>query len=80
SGKIEYNESKDADDRLWVVNGLTGRIEALENNISIAPYSPIMAYRFEDQPAERLIQKTRMQSGIDLSAETYKGRLPSILK
>ena len=80
SGKIEYNESKDADDRLWIVNGLTGRIEALEDNISIAPYSPVMAYRFEDQPAKRLIQKTRMQSGIDLSAETYKGRLPSILK
>ncbi len=80
SGKIEYNESQDPDDRLWVVNGLTGRIETLEDNTSIAPYSPIMTYRFEDQPAKRLIQKTRMQTGIDLSAEAYQGRLPSILE
>ena len=80
SGKIEYNESQDPDDRLWVVNGLTGRIEALEDNTSISPYSPIMTYRFEDQPAKRLIQKTRMQTGIDLSAEAYQGRLPSILE
>lgn len=80
SGSIEYNESKRSDDRLWIVNGLTGRIEGLDENVSVAPYSPVMTYRFEDQPAERLIQKTRMQSGIDLSAEAYQDQLPAILK
>ena len=80
SGKIEYNESRVSDDRLWVVNSLTGRIEAFDENVSVAPYSPVMTYRFENQPATRLLQKTRLQSGVDLSSEEYQDQLPLILK
>lgn len=80
SGKIEYEHPRLEEDKLWVVNGLTGRIERLEKETSVAPYSPVLAYRFEDQPASRLIQKTEMRTGLDLSSSQYSKELPPLLK
>lgn len=80
SGKVEYNGEKQPEDRLWVVNGLTGRIETMEEVTTIAPFSPVVTYRYEGKPASRLLQKTRAQTGLDLSAAQYKDKLPSILK
>lgn len=80
SGKIEYNSDRQAEDKLWIVNGLTGRIETLEEGLAIAPFAPVVTYRFEGKPASRLLQKTRAETGIDLSAPEFEGKLPSILK
>lgn len=81
SGKIKYNDSARYDnDTLWVVNGLTGRIEILTDNIQVAPYSPVLAYRYQDRSAARLIQQTKAQTGWDLSLERYDDYLPPLLK
>jgi len=80
SGKIEYETARLEEDKLWVVNGLTGRIERLESDTNIAPYSPVLAYRFEDQPASRVIQKTEMRTGLDLNSSRYSAKLPPLFK
>ncbi len=80
SGKIEYENARLEEDKLWVVNGLTGRIERLESDTNIAPYSPVLAYRFEDQPASRVIQKTEMRTGLDLNSSRYAAKLPPLFK
>ncbi len=78
SGNIEYEHPRLDDEKLWIVNGLTGRIERLEAETNIAPYSPVLAYRFEDQPASRVIQKTEMRTGIDLNSSRYSQKLPPL--
>jgi len=78
SGKIEYEHPRFDDEKIWIVNGLTGRIERFEAETNIAPYSPVIAYRFEDQPASRVIQKTEMRTGIDLSSNRYSQKLPPL--
>lgn len=81
SGEIEYNETpKYDDDTLWIVNGLTGRIEVLAANTPVAPYSPVLAYRYQDQSAAKLVQQTRAQTGWDLSLDRYEDYLPPLLK
>ena len=80
SGKIEYNNSAQYDgETQWIVNRLTGRIEILDENTPIAPYSPVLAYRYQGQSAARLIQQTRAQTGWDLSLESYEDYLPPLL-
>lgn len=80
SGEIEYNETpKYDDDTLWIVNGLTGRIEVLAANTPVAPYSPVLAYRYQDQSAAKLVQQTRAQTGWDLSLDRYEDYLPPLL-
>ena len=81
SGKIKYNDSARYDnDTLWIVNGLTGRIEVLTDNVQVAPYSPVLAYRYQDRSAARLIQQTKAQTGWDLSLDRYDDYLPPLLK
>jgi len=80
SGEIEYEHPRLDDEKVWIVNGLTGRIERFEAETNIAPYAPVIAYRFEDQPASRVIQKTEMRTGIDLSSNRYSQKLPPLFK
>ena len=80
SGEIEYEYPRLDDEKVWIVNGLTGRIERFEAETKIAPYAPVIAYRFEDQPASRVIQKTEMRTGVDLSSNRYSQRLPPLFK
>ncbi len=81
SGKIEYNDSSHYEnDTHWIVNGLTGRIEPLTDNAQVAPYSPVLAYRYQNQGASRLVQQTRAQTGWDLSLDRYEDYLPPLLK
>lgn len=81
SGNIKYNDSPRYDaDTLWIVNGLTGRIEILADSSQVAPYSPVLAYRYQDRSAARLIQQTKAQTGWDLSLERYEDYLPPLLK
>jgi hypothetical protein len=80
SGEIEYEHPRLGDEKVWIVNGLTGRIERFEAETNIAPYAPVIAYRFEDQPASRVIQKTEMRTGIDLSSNRYSQKLPPLFK
>ena len=81
SGKIEYNETPKYDeDTLWAVNRLTGRIEVLTDNTPVAPYSPVLAYRYLEQSAAKLVQQTRAQTGWNLSLDRYEDYLPPLLK
>lgn len=80
SGIVEYHKPQAEEDTFWVVNGLTGRIESLDENTQVAPYSPVLAYRFENQPASRLIQKTELQTGLNLRSSRYSKILPSLFK
>ncbi len=80
SGEIEYTLASVRDDSVWVVNHLTGRIESYEEGVPVAPYSPVLVYRFEGKPASSLVQKTRIQTGIDLSDATYASKLPPLFR
>ncbi len=80
SGAIDYATPADEADLVWIVNGLTGRIERLEANTQVAPYSPVLVYRFEGQPARRVLQKTRTQTGIDLQSAPFADNLPRLFQ
>jgi len=80
SGKVEYEKQVFDNDTLWIVNELTGRIERLEDDTRIAPYSPVLAYRFENQPSDRVIQKTTLATGFDLSSSRYADELPPLFQ
>ena len=81
SGKIEYNETPKYDeDTQWIVNRLTGRIEVLTDNTPVAPYSPVLAYRYLEQSAAELVQQTRAQTGWNLSLDRYEDYRPPLLK
>ncbi|MCH6256777.1 hypothetical protein MLD52_09480 [Puniceicoccaceae bacterium K14] len=66
--------------KLWAANALTGRYEPISEQSAPAPYSPLIAYQFEDKPSEHILQKTLFITGSNLSSEEFSEHLPPILQ
>ncbi|MEM9158594.1 MAG: hypothetical protein AAGB46_06055 [Verrucomicrobiota bacterium] len=80
SGRARLSDPKALRENKWGMHALTGELQKIESDLNLAPYSPILVYRFANQDADKLFQTVELQTGLDLSEEKYTPYLPPLLQ
>lgn len=79
-GQQELTRRPLADEPLWTVDASTGEIARADSARRLAPYAPLLQYRFEDGGRAALLAKVRFLTGLDLSAQPYAPLLPALFR